>query len=87
VVTGAGDDLKAGDRFPSIVLEKETNRLLDGMHRWKAYQKYLEEYQQAKLQPELNGAFQDEWAEPQEEVEVEYRVVPMEYRQNFTRPA
>ncbi len=70
------DDLKAGDRFPSIVLEKETNRLLDGMHRWKAYQKYLEEYQQAKLQPELNGAFQDEWAEPQEEVEVEYRVVP-----------
>jgi hypothetical protein len=30
--------LEAGDRFPPIVLERGTNRLLDGMHRARAHQ-------------------------------------------------
>jgi len=29
--------LEAGERFPSIVLEQGTNRLLDGMHRYQAH--------------------------------------------------
>lgn len=32
------DALAAGDRFPPIVLESGTNRLLDGMHRARAHQ-------------------------------------------------
>lgn len=30
--------LAAGDRFPPVVLERDTNRLLDGMHRARAHQ-------------------------------------------------
>jgi hypothetical protein len=33
--------LNAGDEFPPIVLEPETNRLLDGMHRWQAHKQAL----------------------------------------------
>lgn len=40
------DALRAGVKFPPITLEQGTNRLLDGMHRLKAYQKVAE-------QPEL----------------------------------
>lgn len=29
--------MEAGDRFPPIVLERDTNRLLDGMHRYQAH--------------------------------------------------
>lgn len=70
------DDLKAGDQFPPITLEADTNRLLDGMHRWKAYQQYLEDYSDAEAQPNLNGTHLDDWAKPQERIEVEYRVIP-----------
>jgi len=33
------DALASGAQFPPIILEKETNKLLDGYHRWKAYLK------------------------------------------------
>ena len=33
--------LNAGDVFPPIVLERSTNRLLDGMHRWQAHKQAL----------------------------------------------
>lgn len=33
------DALEAGDVFPPIVLEPDTNRLYDGFHRWQAYKK------------------------------------------------
>lgn len=33
--------LEAGDEFPPIVLEPDTNRLLDGMHRWQAHKQAL----------------------------------------------
>jgi predicted transcriptional regulator len=33
------DAMKAGDTFPPMVIEKETNRLLDGKHRMLAYKK------------------------------------------------
>jgi hypothetical protein len=31
--------LGAGDQFPPIILEQETNRLLDGMHRYQAHRR------------------------------------------------
>jgi len=42
------DALLGGAKFPPIVLEAGTNRLLDGYHRWKAYLR-------AKEQPSLDG--------------------------------
>lgn len=33
------DALEAGDVFPPIILEPDTNRLFDGFHRWQAYKK------------------------------------------------
>jgi ParB-like chromosome segregation protein Spo0J len=35
--------MTAGDQFPPIVLEPDTNRLLDGMHRWQASKQALRE--------------------------------------------
>jgi len=35
--------LNAGDEFPPIVLEPDTNRLLDGMHRWQAHKQALKD--------------------------------------------
>jgi DNA modification methylase len=36
------DALASGAKFPPIILEADTNRLLDGYHRWKAYLKCQE---------------------------------------------
>lgn len=35
------ESINAGDVFPPIVLEADTNRLLDGMHRWQAHKQAL----------------------------------------------
>lgn len=35
--------IEAGDAFPPIVLEVDTNRLLDGMHRWQAHKQALKD--------------------------------------------
>lgn len=37
------ESLNAGDEFPPIVLEPDTNRLLDGMHRWQAHKQALKD--------------------------------------------
>ncbi|MGA9972453.1 MAG: hypothetical protein WBQ07_19120 [Candidatus Acidiferrales bacterium] len=29
--------MRAGDQFPAIAVQKGTNRIVDGVHRWKAY--------------------------------------------------
>lgn len=35
--------LDAGDEFPPVILEADTNRLLDGMHRWQAHKQALKD--------------------------------------------
>jgi len=70
------DALKAGGKFPPIVLEEETNRLIDGIHRWKAHQEYLEEYQEHQQQSTLEGMKRDGWAPASETIEVEYVEIP-----------
>lgn len=35
--------INAGDEFPPIALEADTNRLLDGMHRWQAHKQALKD--------------------------------------------
>jgi DNA modification methylase len=48
IVDEYADALLAGNVFPPIILETDTNRLLDGYHRWKAHTRLVE-------QPDLNG--------------------------------
>lgn len=59
------DAMLAGAKFPPIVIEQDTNRLLDGYHRWKAHLK-------AKEQPTLDDAT----ASIPDEMACEYHVVP-----------
>jgi len=66
------DALKGGAEFPPIILEEGTNRLIDGVHRWKAYQDYLAAYREAEKETqELEG-----WAEPKTEIEAEWHTIP-----------
>ncbi len=67
------DALRGGAVFPPIVLEDKTNRLIDGVHRWKAYQLYLQQYTEYKAQP---TADLDGWAEPKTEIDVQWHIVP-----------
>lgn len=64
IVEEYADALLAGNVFPPIVLEVETNRLLDGYHRWKAHKRLVE-------QPELNGQ-----GEQFSEIEADFHVIP-----------
>jgi hypothetical protein len=54
------DALRAGESFPPILVEKITKRIIDGVHRWKAWQRvngddseilceFIEEPDEAKL--------------------------------------
>ena len=66
------DAMRGGDQFPPLVLEKGTNRLLDGVHRWKAHHEYLAEYQR-----HLEDEDSDNHLAPIDNtVEVEYHEVP-----------
>ncbi len=69
------DALRGGAEFPAITLEKSTNRLLDGVHRWKAYQQYLKEYQEYKSRPEMFDT-DNSWTIPQEEISAVWCDVP-----------
>ena len=61
------DALVAGDKFPPIILEEGTSKLLDGYHRWKSHQKLIAE-------PTLfNG---DGDTKRFEEIEAEYHIIP-----------
>ena len=42
VIAEYADALLGGAKFPPIILETDTNRLLDGKHRWNAYIKAKE---------------------------------------------
>lgn len=76
-IKGYTDVLRAGGKFPAIVLEQETGRLLDGVHRWKAYQKYLEEYAEYEQQATLEGMERvDGWAPASNEIEAVHVKVP-----------
>ena len=68
------DALKAGSQFPPIVLQNETNVLLDGMHRLLAAKKYLASYREHEQEPRF--VEDDGWAEASEEIEIEYHVIP-----------
>lgn len=67
------DALKAGATFPPIILEEGTNRLLDGVHRWKAHLLYREWY--VNRPPSDNG-IADDWPVPTDEIEAEYHSIP-----------
>lgn len=74
VVKDYMDVIKSGKEFDKpLILEKETKKLLDGKHRLTAYQKYIDEYNEAKEQDNFN---QEEWATPKNKVEVEYHEIP-----------
>ena len=64
IINEYADALLAGDSFPPIVLEADTNRLLDGYHRWKAHQNLV-------AQPELNGD-----GVQFDSIDVDYHTVP-----------
>lgn len=66
VIDEYADAMIAGAQFPLIILEKDTNILLDGVHRWKAYQKWQELYEADKEKVSL----------PPTEIGCEFHVVP-----------
>ncbi|MEW5805061.1 MAG: DNA methyltransferase, partial [bacterium] len=66
------DALAFGAQFPPLILEKDTNRLLDGYHRWKAYGKYQERYQTLLQQVRDD----DSLAEPPDEISCEFHEIP-----------
>lgn len=67
------DVLRAGKKFPPIVIEAETNRLLDGKHRLEAHKLYAEHY--AQRQVGFDG-LNEEWAEPSLTIEAEIHTIP-----------
>src|SRR5215472_9302764 len=73
------DCLKRGDQFPPLILEEGTRRLLDGVHRWKAYLKYRTLYEERMASPPLVETEYDQttaWSAPVVEVPVCYHSVP-----------
>ena len=70
------DSLQGGAKFPPLILQKGTNILLDGVHRWKSIEKYREKYEERKTQADTDNDRLEDWALPQDEVEVEYHIVP-----------
>lgn len=67
------DSLKAGAEFPPIILEKDTERILDGVHRWKAHLLYRQMYMD---RPSVLDGKTDQWAKFSDTIEVEYHTVP-----------
>jgi DNA methylase len=73
------DCLKRGDQFPPLIVEEGTTRLLDGVHRWKAYLKYHDLYQGRVTSPPLVATEydqQDAWAAPVVQIPVHYHQIP-----------
>lgn len=72
------DALQGGAKFPPLILEKGTNKIFDGVHRWKAHEKYTEKYnERSKEKDTENDRFED-WAKPQDKIDIEYHEVPEE---------
>jgi len=73
------DAFKAGlaDEFPPIVLEKETNILLDGKHRLEAHKRWLKEYQEWNAKdPEKRKPKEWEGPIPDGQIKAEHRTIP-----------
>jgi hypothetical protein len=70
------DALRSGAQFPPLVLEAETNRLLDGVHRQKAYAGYTEAYETRQEAPDTEWDQKSQWASPIVEIPVEWHTVP-----------
>ena len=73
------DAIKGGAKFPQIILEEGTNRLLDGLHRIKAHQKYAEMYSDKK--DNANNDDHDpieNWSEPIQKIAAIWHVIPGE---------
>lgn len=70
------DALRSGAVFPAVILEEGTNRILDGVHRFKAFKAYLEEYREKEQQTELIPSGFKEWAAPPETIPSVFRSVP-----------
>lgn len=66
------DAIKAGAKFPPIVVEAGTNRLLDGKHRTEAHKLYARQY--AERQESLIEG--DTWPEPATTIPAEFHTVP-----------
>lgn len=66
------DAIKAGAKFPPVIVEAGTNRLLDGKHRTEAHKLYAKQY--AERQESLIEG--DTWPEPVTEIPAEAHVVP-----------
>lgn len=61
-----------GTVFPPIIVEADTNRLLDGYHRWKAYLEYNQSYTE-RLASLSDG---DSIPDPFETVPCEFHIIP-----------
>lgn len=71
VIAEYADALAGGAKFPPIVLEVGTNRLLDGYHRWKAHVKLRDEYQLS-----LDESKGDFLTDLPTDIEAEMHVIP-----------
>ncbi len=67
------DVLRAGGKFPPIILEAGTNRLLDGKHRLEAHKLYAKQY--GERQEEFSG-FKEEWPIPSSTIQAEIHTIP-----------
>lgn len=70
------DVIKTGKRFPPIVVEQGTYRLLDGKHRVEAHKRYAEMYEQRQESLEFQNGVIDIWPAPPTEIEAEFHVIP-----------
>lgn len=69
------DVLKAGKKFPAIILETGTNLLLDGKHRMEAHKLYARMYAERQTSMDFKEG-QDDWAQPSDEIDAEYHTIP-----------
>lgn len=70
------DVLKSGNHLPPIVVEKGTNRLLDGKHRVEAHKLYAQWYSERQSSFAFQNGVIDIWPEPSEEIAVEFHTIP-----------
>lgn len=67
------DVLRSGKKFPPVVIESGTNRLLDGKHRLEAHKLYERMYNERQ---ESFAGISEEWPEPAQEIDVEIHTIP-----------
>jgi len=70
------DVIKTGKRFPPIIVEAGSKRLLDGKHRVEAYKLYIELYSKRQESLAFQNGVIDIWPEPPTEIEAEFHTIP-----------